>query len=387
MMKPKVIARLRYYTPDAKRRPFYASAQADDYLAYMDKGSKAGNYADYLDYAGNEEKSAGVFNKAGLLTKPQKKEMREKLRTTGSCIWDVVLSFEQDYGASHLRDTEDAQALLNARLNRFFRQAGLNPENVTWFAGLHNNTDNRHVHLCFFENEPMRYRQDDRTKKYYRDGRLPQTEINRLKVSIEEYFSDTMTRVKEKRKNLLNTATVALQTAPDFDRKLTRLFVRLLEKVPQEGLLAYESGNMDNVRSVVDEITTCMLLSDSCLKNDFKAFKSALNVHDETICHAAESQKLKHYDSFLLTDKAVADLYRRLGNKVIRQALIFRRQKREQHKAIKRKRYERKKLGDLLEQTARLNAICEQEAADCFREFLDKLQEVELEHCMDEYEM
>lgn len=90
-MKPLVIARMRYYKPDANRRSFYASAQADDYLAYIDKGSKAKTYVDYLDHTGNEEKSAGVFKKNGLLTKPQKKKLREKLRTTESCVWDVTL--------------------------------------------------------------------------------------------------------------------------------------------------------------------------------------------------------------------------------------------------------------------------------------------------------
>lgn len=41
---PTVIAKLRYYPLTSNN---HASNQADDYMAYMDKGSKAKTYADY----------------------------------------------------------------------------------------------------------------------------------------------------------------------------------------------------------------------------------------------------------------------------------------------------------------------------------------------------
>ena len=92
-MPPDVIARVRYYDVSAPKRDFYNSAQKDDYLGYIDKGVQSTKTIDYLDYTDDGEKSSGAFGAEGLLTKFQKKELREKLRTTQSCIWDMVVSF------------------------------------------------------------------------------------------------------------------------------------------------------------------------------------------------------------------------------------------------------------------------------------------------------
>ncbi len=148
-MPPDVIARVRYYDVSALKRDFYSSAQKDDYLGYIDEGVQSTKAIDYLDYTDDGEKSSGAFNAEGLLTNFQKKEFREKLRATQSCIWDMVVSFEENYGKSNLTDAAAARALLLKTLPKLFRATGLNPDNITWFAGLHTNTDNRHIHVCF----------------------------------------------------------------------------------------------------------------------------------------------------------------------------------------------------------------------------------------------
>lgn len=389
---PTVIAKLRYYPATSNnpkiqsRRAFYASNQADDYMAYMDKGSKAKTYADYMDYAGNSKKSAGVFGKCGLLTKEQKKALRHKLRSTKSCIWDLVISFKELYGNSHLQDADDARNLLNARLNRFFKQAGLNPDNTTWFTALHENTDNRHIHVSFFENEPQHYRQKDRVNKYYHSGNISRHAFDSLKLSVEQYFSDTTTKVKERRKQLLAESARVVQNVP-YDKKLLCMFVELYGRIPTEGHISYSSDNMKSVRRYVDEITTCMLRDNPRLKTEYTAFKQSLQKHDDEIREAARKQNIRDMDDYLKTAKAVTDVYRRIGNIVIRQALLLKKQKREELKANRKKRYERNKLGYLLQETAKLNADCEQEAIECFQEFLDKLDEARYENILEECEM
>lgn len=78
-MPPDVIARVRYYEIGAAKRAFYGSGQKDDYLGYIDKGVQSTKALDYLDYAGNEEESSGVFDANGLISKSDKKALREKL--------------------------------------------------------------------------------------------------------------------------------------------------------------------------------------------------------------------------------------------------------------------------------------------------------------------
>lgn len=186
-MPPDVIARVRYYDVSAPKRDFYSSVQKDDYLGYIDKGVKSTKAIDYLDYTDNGEKSSGAFNAEGLLTNFQKKELREKLRATQSCIWDMVVSFEENYGKSNLTDAAAARALLLKTLPKLFRATGLNPDNITWFAGLHTNTDNRHIHVCFFEKGPQRFHRKTGTLRY-RHGKIRTEALDTFKTEIVKHF-------------------------------------------------------------------------------------------------------------------------------------------------------------------------------------------------------
>lgn len=89
MSSPNVIIRGFYYGTESKnkeiawKRNFYSSqSSSSDYMHYIDNGVKAGVVQDYMDYAGNREKSSGVFSRNGLLTSTDKKEIRKKLKNT-----------------------------------------------------------------------------------------------------------------------------------------------------------------------------------------------------------------------------------------------------------------------------------------------------------------
>lgn len=152
-----------------------------------------------------------------------------------------------------------------------------------------------------------------------------------MKLSVEQYFSDTTTKVKERRKQLLAESTRAVQNGP-YDKKLLRMFVELYDRIPTEGHISYLSDNMKSVRRYVDEITTCMLRDNPRLKTEHTAFKQSLQKHDDEIREAARKQNIRDIDD-MKTEKAVTDVYRRIGNIVIRQALLLKKQKREELKA------------------------------------------------------
>lgn len=382
---PDVIVRLKYYGKNHPRRAFYASGQTEDYLRYIDKGGKAG-YADYLDYADDKEKSAGVFDKDGALTALQKKELRKALKTTNSVIWDMVLSFEEGFGRNHLKDTDDARELLNSLLNRFFKKAGLNPQNMSWFAGLHTNTDNRHIHVSFWENEPVFTRQQNREHKHFHGGKLRQAGIDDFKIAIEKHYSQLATRVKEKRKRLLSKASQTLAETPHG--KLSALLTRLYEQIPSTGRIGYDSDNMAPVRKLVDEITTHMLKTNPALKDEYVLFRYELMRRDEQIREFCRKQKIPNEQDYLVADKTVNDLYRRLGNKVIQRALELKRKRRKSEQtASGRKRYHGKSVVQSLCDTAYWNAVYEEESIRLFEEFREKLDEAQYQNEMNDYEM
>lgn len=258
---PNVLVRLKYYPfagggSYSNRRNLYASGIADDYMSYVDKGITATNDSgmDYIKYVGNDEKSEGVFGKDGLLTKPQKAEIRKQLLKTESVIWDMIISFKEGYGDRYMRDSATAQALLKAQLNKFFRSTGLNPDNMIWFSGLHTNTDNRHLHVCFFEKEPIFLRRGQ-DGKHFHHGKLRRSGIDGFKLSIEQYFSDTTMQLKADRAEVIAAAKDSLNHNKHLKNKVSALADLLLDT----GKLGYDSENMRNLRETVDGITTNIL--------------------------------------------------------------------------------------------------------------------------------
>ncbi len=231
-MPPDVIARVHYYDATAPKRAFYGSAQKDDYLGYIDKGVQSTKAIDYLDYTDAGEKSSGAFGAEGLLTKFQKKELRERLRRTQSCIWDMVVSFEESYGKFNLTDAAAARAVLLKTLPKLFRTTRLNPDNMTWFAGLHTNTDNRHIHVCFFENEPQRFHRKTGTLRY-RHGKIRQDALDTFKAEIVKHFMQPAEGVRRVRKLLTDRAqTIVSQPYTAYSFTLKRLVKSLYGEIP-----------------------------------------------------------------------------------------------------------------------------------------------------------
>ena len=62
------------------------------------------------------------------------------------------------FGEKYCRDYEQAFNFVKSELPKFFTRAGLNKDNIIWYAGLHENTDNKHIHISFFEKEPEYYK-------------------------------------------------------------------------------------------------------------------------------------------------------------------------------------------------------------------------------------
>jgi hypothetical protein len=194
---PNVVLRTHYYDLKSEGREFYSSNMDDDYLSYIDKGIKTTKVRDYVAYAGDGEKSSGIFSANGLLSKEEKKELREELRETKSTIWDYVISFEEKYGKENRYSWQKAKDLLAKTLPGYFKSIGLDPEKTMWYAGLHENTENRHIHLSFFQKEPTAYDRKSKTR-VYRRGKIPIAKINGLKVAIERDRKMTLICCRQK---------------------------------------------------------------------------------------------------------------------------------------------------------------------------------------------
>lgn len=384
---PNVMVRLKYYPPGggngaySGRRSFYASGDADDYMKYIEKGidgseTTAKPKRDYMDYVGSDAKSAGVFGKDGKLSKEQKAEIRKQLRTTGSNVWDMVISFKEGYGDRYMRDMKAAQGLLKAQLNKFFKGAGLNHDNTAWFAGLHDNTDNRHIHVCFFEKEPLFLRRG-KEGKHYHHGKLRQSGIDGFKLGIEQYFSDTTMQLKADRAEIIAAAKDSL----NHDKQLKKKVAALAELLPPTGHLGYDNENMNPLRSIIDGITDYILLHYPPAQKAYLKFLSRLNKRDDETRARCIRQGIKNVGAFLVKDKVTADLYRRIGNQVIGVALNVRKNRNKDREAQtpnakpSKRRAARRGFLSSLRDCLKLKLIAEEECMRDFEEYLRRLEE------------
>ena len=404
MSPPNVLIRLKYYKPEdadlspdnpinqkkIKNRNYYSSNQSngEDYMEYMDKGVKAGEVYDYMSYAGNEEKSSGVFGKDGLLTEEQKKEIRKNLRETKSVIWDMIISFTEEYGNEHIKSYEDALEVVRKNLPKFFKNNGMQDENVVWFAGMHENTDNKHIHICFFEKEPTFLRQNKKGY-FYHTGTMRKTSLNDMKVAIEEQMNGNEYFFASYRRELIRQAEIGLADhngSSALDRKLRLKLKELYRKLPY-GRISYNSLNMAELRPLVREIERILLERSPVMSEEYKSLKKALDEKDAEIKAICERQKID-CSRYLQKDKFIEDFHRRIGNKIIQYAKSYQYEERREDRNYEslriRRSIEKAKRTRLFKETARLTREVDYEAIDVFTEYRRRLAEAEYQRLVEE---
>ena len=403
MDSPNVLVRIKYYKPvsdsadksnklvakSIKSRNFYTSNTNNnhDYLDYVTNGALAGETYDYIEYAGNKEKSEGVFGKNGLLTDLDKKNLRKELRNTKSVVWDGLISFTEEYGKERLLSYKDAEAIVKKYLPKLLKDNHMDYENVNWFAGLHMNTDNRHIHLSFWEKEPTHFRQRH-SELCYHSGPLTKGSINRMKIQMEEELNGNDYHFDSYRRNITELAgkQLRLNKNDSNDLKLKRKLIELSRKLPA-GRIAYNSLNMVELVPLVDDITNLIIDSNPVLANEFKKLRDDLALKDKEITNICKSQNVEP-DDYLLRNKFLSNLYKRVGNKVIKYAKDYDYKMQLENKSEAAQRVERAKgkaeRKKLLKRTLQLKRQCDYEATEVFDEYRRLLEKAEYDRLVEE---
>jgi hypothetical protein len=378
---PNVLARFHFYAPSDRKRAFYASKESGDYLRYVDTGSVKGKYLDYMDYSGTREKSSGAFSRNGLMTAEEKAETRKKLRSTESVVWDVVISFEEDYGKKKMQSWRNAFDLVTNEFPKFLRDNHMPYDNVEWFAGLHENTDNRHIHLSFFEKEPV-LKDPDTGKTHFHTGYLSKLSLESFKVRIEERLNGKEYALHSHRDRILEQEEKKLSDLDqgiEKDQTTKEMLLDLYRSMPK-GNYGYSNHKADEIRPKIDRLTSYLISTDQEALTEFIALTRKLNEKDEEILGICARDKIDP-EPYLLTDRFRKDLYRRCGDRILAylressaQSIHSMRGGNEEQK----KRWaEKAKRSWLFSKTARLNEEVGSERRCVFDEFEQALKKAE----------
>ena len=157
-----------------------------------------------------------------------------------------------------------------------------------------------------------------------------------------------------------------------------------------EGKIGYESENMRHCRESVDAITNCILKNGRC-KIAYEKLTAELAARDGELLRLCEQNKIRNPDRYLYAKTFQRDLYRRMGNIVIKEILKKRRDEllkaREIRHAKARQKVYRESLTDCILTSMEIAARADTEAAECFREFREKLELAETERLLEQMEM
>ena len=359
-----VIVKLRFYQTKehytdnlemAEHRDFVSCQDSYSYLNYVHTGASENVSSDYEQYIANKEKSFGAFNQDGLLNDEQKLDLRHQLQTTQSVIWDMIISFREDFGDEYCRDYDQAYKFLKKELPKFFNRAGLYSDNIVWYAGLHENTENKHIHISFFEKEPLYF--DNGGKLKYHSGTISKDLLIATKFTFEKALTKPTAQILKARKDMLYSYN-ALMSRTDMARKLKRLLLNLYTILPKDGRHSYNSENMLRVKKDVDGVTEVILTKNTQTRDTYWEFENALKKFEEW----KDERNYKEGSNYK------KDLFRRLGNITIDTAIELGKLHEElekldiktaQYKAYKKAMRQREwdKLLDLLEYYAKCDEM------------------------------
>ncbi len=361
----------------SEARKFYSGNKHFDYLTYVNLGSK--KKIDYVEYSGDNEKSTGVFGKNGLLSAKERQELRRKLRTTKSVIWDCLLTFQPEFGQMYCNDYEQAYDLMRKEFPRFLKDAGFKPDNITWFAGLHTNKRHRHIHISFFENEPTHVRAHKKDLQFSH-GKIPLPCINQFKMRAELALTDVAAELKIARKEVTTLCKRVLFSRDSqikYNGEFQSQIVRLVEKLPAEGRLGYDSENMRPLRPIIRQIVDAAMKANKPWYKAFTAFCGEVQKRDAEVRemlirnHIPETK----WDRYLNADTYLEDMYRRLGNQIINYARVYKKKEGTAKGRLALKRIRQKTADSVLLKAAQMQASMEADSMYFFREYLRKLEE------------
>lgn len=328
MSVPNVVVQVNYvlsgkYKTDGlksekyiKEQKFYSSNSGHNYIDYIVKGSK--DSIDYVDYVDNKKKTVGIFNENGFLDHKDIKILRKNLRETKSPIWHGVISFKEKFGHEKVNTDEIAMLIMDKPFKRFLERAGFSLANIEWYAGLHKNTDNNHIHFSFFEKEPLLCSAKSRDKRKFHIGKIKKKWFEAFKVDIERSVIEKNSTLIMDRGKIIDDAYRDLQETKDTE--IVYLLAKLMEVLPRSGRLSYSSENCKEYIPLVDEVVTMLIEKNQDLNYSWKMLLCDLDKKDEEIKEMLQRNKIseKDYSEYLVKEKIIKDMYRRIGNLVLK---------------------------------------------------------------------
>lgn len=279
----------------------------EDAKAVLDSG-----FLDYFDYASNRPGSTGAFDADGDISPERAAEIKKTLKTTKSIIWTGILSFEEEYGKKFCDDKAAAYAMMLEAFPSLFARSHLNYKNIDWYATLHRNTDNRHLHITFWEREPTFLRKGDTEYHFANLAKIKQEACVDLKFSVAKYFEIESLASYKIRDNIRENLRQNINTSEMKD-----ILTDLLSNVKESNSWQFGKQSAESQKKIL-QFALGIIDKNELLKAQYDEYLKALMEQQEKyykVCrenNLTVSNEIKNF-----VDKNLKDLHNRLGNDVL----------------------------------------------------------------------
>ena len=225
------------------------------------------------------QKSTGVFNQDGMLSKSEVKEMKQRAQTGEKNLWHGFISFNKE-NSDKIDDPEKCIALVKKMFGQFFKDAGFDEKNMDLMCALHlDRPEHLHIHYVFWEKEPKVKNQRAAGYIYRKKGKIPLEVIDKMTERLNDYTLDD--DLKEKRQKATEAMREVLIKKDGYGDAVIRDELRgkilaLADKLPKDKPLYYASKDMAPYREEIDDIVESLTLCDTKLFYADRAFRQEL---------------------------------------------------------------------------------------------------------------
>jgi len=260
-----------------KERAFFDMASDDNIYKYITtEGKLFGEEAKRFTMLEYLQKSTGVFNQDGMLTKEQVKEMKARAQTGDKNLWHGFISFDEQH--SKLIDhPEKCIALVKQMFGEFFKDIGFDKDNIDLMCALHlDKPHHLHIHYIFWECAPKVKNKRAAGYTYRVKGKIPLSVIDKMTERLNAWaIPDDIAHKRDE-------ATQVLFNRKDFCKAwdmdyATRELLSLAEKLPKDKPLCYASKDMELFRADIDFAVQTIIDTDEKVYKVDKAFRDELD--------------------------------------------------------------------------------------------------------------
>ena len=229
------------------------------------------------------QKSTGVFNQNGMLTKERVKEMRKRAQTGEKNLWHGFISFNKE-NSEKIDDPEKCIALIRQTFGQFFKDAGYNPDNMDLMCALHlDRPEHLHIHYVFWEKEPKVKNQRAAGYYYRKKGKIPLDAIDKMTERLNAYTIDD--ELAKKRKKVVEELT---RTSNEYDVAhlndiLRRWLKELADELPKDKPLWYGNKDMIPHRPKIDLVAEWLIELDEKTREADSAFRQELRDKEQAL--------------------------------------------------------------------------------------------------------